>query len=107
VKDSTTKARLRADLEVPLDRAVALVDLVGMVLLVGVQVSDPPGVVDSVVIEDISSERAQEGLRTETPSGRDTKCALQLHRTVSVWYDNLFSLLSPSFLACFSFCLYS
>jgi len=80
VEDST-KVRLRAGMEVPLDQAVVvgLVDQVGTVLLVGVQVTAPLEEVVLVVLaatetEDISSERAQEGLTTETLSGRDSRC---------------------------------
>jgi len=75
VEDSTTTARLRAGLEVPLDQAVVgLVALVGTVLLVGVLVTAPLEVVDLEVNEDISSERVQEGMTTETLSGRDSRC---------------------------------
>lgn len=77
VEDSTT-ARLQAGMEDPLDQAVGLVGQVGTVLLVGVvQVSAPLEAVVQVVTavtEDISSERAQEDLMTETPSGRDSRC---------------------------------
>jgi hypothetical protein len=77
VEDSTT-ARLRAGMEVPLDQAVVgLVGLVGTVLLVGVLVTAPLEAVVQVVTavtEDISSERVQEDLMTETPSGRDSRC---------------------------------
>jgi hypothetical protein len=95
VEDSMTP-RLRAGMEVPLDQAVGLVVLVGTVLLVGDRASAPLEAVVPVVTaatEDISSERVQEDLMTETPSGRDSS-ALQLHAvsaTVSVWYDSLFS----------------
>ncbi len=79
-------ARLRAGLEVPLDQAVGLVDQVGTVLLVGVQVSAPLEavvLVVSAVTEDISSERVQEVLTTETPSGHDTRCfAIALHQVL-------------------------
>lgn len=79
VEDSTTTARLRAGLEVPLDQAVGLVDPVGTVLLVEVQVLAAPleavvPVVTAAATEDISSERVQEDLMTETPSGRDSRC---------------------------------
>ena len=76
VEDSMT-ARLRAGMEVPLDQAVGLVDQVGTVLLVEVQVTAPLEAEVPVVTaatEDISSERAQEDLMTETPSGRDSRC---------------------------------
>jgi hypothetical protein len=79
VEDSTT-ARLQAGMEDPLDQVVGLVGQVGtVVLLVGVQVTAAPleeAVVQVVtaVTEDISSERAQEDLMTETPSGRDSRC---------------------------------
>ena len=77
VEDSTT-ARLQAGMEDPLDQAVGLVGQVGTVLLVGVQVSAAPleavVLVVTAVTEDISSERAQEDLMTETPSGRDFRC---------------------------------
>ena len=76
VEDSMT-ARLRAGMEVPLDQAVGLVDQVGTVLLVGVQVTAPLEAEVPVVTaatEDISSERAQEDLMIETPSGRDSRC---------------------------------
>lgn len=70
-------ARLRAGMEVPLDQVVGLVDQVGTVLLVEVQVTAPLEAEVPVVTaatEDISSERAQEDLMTETPSGRDSRC---------------------------------
>ena len=74
VEDSTT-ARLQAGME---DQAVGLVGQVGTVLLVEVQVSAAPleavVLVVTAVTEDISSERAQEDLMTETPSGRDFRC---------------------------------
>lgn len=68
-------ARPQAGLEVPLDQAVVgLVVLVGTVLLVGVQVSALLEAVVMAVTEDISSERVQEDLTTETLSGRDSRC---------------------------------
>ena len=108
VEDSTT-ARLRAGLGVPLGQAAGLVDLVGTVLLVGVQVSAAPlevvVLVVSAVTEDISSGRAQEDLTTETLSGRDSRCFCNCTppgATVSGWYDSLFSF-SLSFLALLRF----
>ena len=86
VEDSTT-ARLRAGMQVPLDQAVVyLAVLVGTVLLVGVLVTAPLEAVVLVVTgvtEDISSERVQEDLTTETLSGRDSRClAIALHQVL-------------------------
>jgi len=85
VEDSMM-GRLRAGMEVPLDRAVGPVDQVGTVLLVGVQVLallEAVLLVVTAATEDISSERAQEGLMTETLSGRDFRClAIALHQVL-------------------------
>jgi len=73
--DSTT-VHLPTGMEDLLDPAVGPVVQVGMVLLAGVLGLVPPAAVvlaDLEVIEDISSERAQEVTTTETQSGHGTR----------------------------------
>jgi len=75
VVDSTT-VHLPTGTEDLLDPVVGPVVQVGMVLLAGVQVMDPPAavvLVDMEVTEDISRERAQEVSTTGTQSGHGTR----------------------------------